>query len=132
MPIQHHLALPAPTQNVTLCLVTATASASASASAQLTACAVPQPASAGVTTSTGVTGDAAGPTPPFAGATLAGLLSGVVVNNDASLSCLETENQLADLGRRTTGSTQPALLVWQSPGDQQYYYVAATLNGYSF
>jgi hypothetical protein len=115
--------LPAPTQNVTLCLVTASASA-----AQLTACPVPQPASAGVTTSTDVSGDAAGPTPPFAGATLAGLLSGIVVTNDATLSCLETENQLADLGRATTGSTQPALLVWQLLGDQQYYYVAATLT----
>ena len=112
----------AATQNVTLCLVTTSA-------AQSTACQAPQPAPAGTTTSTG---DTTEPTPPFAGATVAGLLSGIVVNNDATLDCLETDNQSAELGTTsTTASTTPELLVWELPGDQQYYYVAAALSGAS-
>ena len=112
---------PVVTQNVTLCLVTTSA-------AQDTACVAPQPASAGVTTSTG---DATVPTPPFAGATVAGLLSGIVVNNEPTLSCLETDDQLAELRTSPTVSAPPELLVWQVPGNQEYYYVAAALSGAS-
>ena len=103
-------------QPVTLCLVTMPAEQSAG-------CEAPQPPSVGVTTTTG---DTTGPTPPFPGAIVAGLLSGIVVNDDAALSCLENDNQSAELGPLTTEPTTPELVVWQSPDDQQYDYVLAT------
>jgi hypothetical protein len=66
-----------------------------------------------------------GLTSPFAGATVVGVLSGIAVTNDAALSCLETDNQLA--GRNPSAAdTTPELVVWQVPDDQQYYYVTAT------
>jgi hypothetical protein len=57
---------------------------------------------------------------------VAGLLSGVVVNNDAVLSCLENDNQLPELGPVPVGVTAPKLVVWQLPGDEEYYYVVVT------
>jgi spore germination protein YaaH len=104
------------TQNVTLCLVTR-------ADVQSTGCGAPVPPSAGATPSTA---SATGLTPPFPGATPAGVLSAVTVKNDPALNCLENENQLAERAPVPTGSPRPELVVWQLPDDQQYFYVVAT------
>jgi spore germination protein YaaH len=102
-------------QSVTLCLVSLLPS-------QSTACGAADPATAVPTTSTTVT---PGLTSPFAGATVVGVLSGIAVTNDAALSCLETDNQLA--GRNPSAAdTTPELVVWQVPNVQQYYYIAMT------
>jgi surface antigen len=66
--------------------------------------------------------------PPFPGATVAGLLTGLVVQNDAGLSCLEDVNQSAELGSSSAVSPTPELVVWQWPGNQQYLYVVATMS----
>ena len=107
---------PAATQSVPLCLVETQPSQ--------TACGAPDPASANATTSAVV---APGPTPPFPGATVAGVLIGITVQNDAALSCLETDNQLAGLAP-ATADPAPELIVWQLPNNQQYYYVVTTTS----
>ena len=68
----------------------------------------------------------AGLSPPFAGATVAGVISGLVVQNDAALSCLANANQSAELGVPSAVTTTPELVVWQWPGNPQYDYVVAT------
>jgi hypothetical protein len=56
-----------------------------------------------------------------------GVLSGFVVDNDSTLDCLETDNQLAELEPSSVpGATTPQLVVWQLPDDQQYYYIVTT------
>jgi surface antigen len=62
---------------------------------------------------------------------VAGLISGLVVQNDAALSCLENANQSAELGSSSAISTTPELVVWQWPDNQQYYYVVATMSSSS-
>jgi hypothetical protein len=54
-----------------------------------------------------------------------GVLSGIAVTNDAALSCLETDSQLAELDPATADTT-PKLVVWQVPNDPQYDYVVMT------
>ncbi len=103
-------------QSVTLCVV-------ATPSAPNAGCAAPLPPAAGGTTSTTAS---AGVTPPFPGATVVGLLSGVVVQNDASLSCLAGANQSTELGATSAVTTKPELVVWQWPGNAQYDYVVIT------
>ncbi len=110
---------PAPTaQSVTLCVVATPSLPSASCAAPL------PPADSGVTSTTA----AAGVTPPFPGATVVGLLSGVVVQNDAALSCLASANQSAELGAASAVTTKPELVVWQWPGNAQYDYVVITTS----
>jgi hypothetical protein len=106
---------PSPLPSVPLCLVTMPT--------QSTGCGAPDPLSADATALTAV---APGLTPPFPGATVVGVLSGITVKNDAALSCLETDNQLAELGPSTANATTPELVVWQWPNNQQYYYVMTT------
>ena len=114
---------PVAPQSVNLCLVPLPPNQSAACAAPYPASADPsEPASAYSTASTAV---APGLTPPFPGATVVGVLSGIAVTNDAALSCLETDNQLAGLNP-STADTTPKLVVWQVPNDQQYYYVAMT------
>jgi spore germination protein YaaH len=103
-----------PPQNVTLCLVT-------TALTQSGGCEAPPP----LTATDSSTGDPSDPAPPFPGATVAGVLQGVIVNNDSPLKCLEDENQTSDSGSLST-VTQPELVVWQAPGTDQYFYVVAT------
>ncbi len=97
-----------PAQSVTLC-------ASATPSVPSPGCAAPLPPVAALSTSA-----PAGLIPPFPGATVVGLLTGLVVQNDPALSCLEGDNQLAE-----PVSATPELVVWQWPGNQQYDYVVA-------
>ena len=68
----------------------------------------------------------AGSSPPFQGATVVGLLRGLMVQNDAALSCLASDNQSAEVGASSAVSPTPELVVWQWPGSPQYYYVVAT------
>ena len=114
---------PVALQSVNLCLVPLPPSKSAACAAPYPASSEPsEPASAYSTASTAV---APVLTPPFPGATVVGVLSGIAVTNDAALSCLETDNQLAGVNP-STADTTPKLVVWQVPNDQQYYYVAMT------
>ena len=108
------------TQSVTLCLV-------ATSGTQDAACAALEPASVQTTpsTTTVTTTTTAGLTPPVPGATVVGVLSGFTVQNDAGLSCLQSDNQLAKIVPSSANSS-PDLVVWQLPNDQQYYYVIAS------
>jgi spore germination protein YaaH len=104
----------AASQSVTLCLVTLT-------NPQSSGCGAPQPPlTAGAPPSTG---SPAVLTPPFPGATVAGVLSALTVTNDPSLTCLVNENQLDAQTSVSTGLVTPALVVWQLPDNQQYFYV---------
>jgi spore germination protein YaaH len=102
--------------SVTLCVA-------ATPSVPNAGCADPLPPTAGVSSSTGTT---TGLSPPFAGATVAGVISGLVVQNDSALSCLVSANQSTALGVPSAVSTTPELVVWQWPGNPQYDYVVAT------
>jgi len=108
------------TQSVTLCAV-------ATLATEDSGCAAPDPSSVGATASTATTSTTAAPvlTPPFPGATVVGVLSGLAVGNDAGLSCLATDNQLTEL-ESSSADTTPQLVVWQLPNDQHYYYVVAS------
>jgi spore germination protein YaaH len=107
---------PGGTQSVTLCIV-------ATPSAPNPDCAAPLPPAASIsTTALGAL------IPPFPGATVAGLLTGLVIHNDATLSCLQNANQSAEFGASSAVSTTPELVVWQWPGNQQYDYVVATTS----
>ncbi len=103
------------TQSVTLCVV-------ATPSAPSAGCAAPEPPPATPPT------EQAGVSPPFQGATVVGLIRGLMVQNDAALSCLESDNQSAEVGASSAVSTTPELVVWQWPGSPQYYYVVATTS----
>jgi spore germination protein YaaH len=102
-------------QSVTLCLVPPSPIKS-------TACGAPDPASPEPVTSTTVAPE---PAPPFPGASVVGVLSGITVTNDAALSCLETDDQLTELGPSPVDAT-PELVVWQVLNDLQFYYVVMT------
>jgi hypothetical protein len=108
------------TQSVTLCTVTTSGSQNAG-------CAAPDPSSVQTTPSTTAVPSttAAGVTPPFPGATVVGVLSGFTVQNETGLSCLQSDNQLAEIVP-SSANTTPQLVVWQLPNDQQYYYVVAS------
>jgi spore germination protein YaaH len=100
-------------QAVTLCLVASPTNDGAQ-------CGTTDPSNANAPASPSV---APGLTPPSPGATVVGILSGITVTNDATLSCIETDNQLAELGPSMSDTLPPRLVVWQLPNDQRYYYV---------
>ncbi len=117
-------------QDVTLCAVAMAPTPNAGCAAPLppAASAAPLPPAASVSTSTTAP---AGSVPPFPGATVAGLLTGLVVQNDAGLSCLENVNQSAELGSSSAVSPTPELVVWQWPGNQLYLYVTTSTGSTS-
>jgi spore germination protein YaaH len=116
-------ASPSAPQSVALCLVATPPSSNAG-------CEAPDPDSVDTTTSTTVTTTSTtvptGLSPPFPGATAVGVLGELVVTNDATLSCLETDDQLAQFDSSPSEAATPQLVVWQSPDEPQYYYVVAT------
>lgn len=112
-------------QHVALCLVTTSL-------AQSTGCgttgALPTDGSTSALVPTTSSPSSSGPPPPVPGATVVGVLIGVVVTNQAALSCLENDNQSADLGDLATETITSELLVWKLPAfdNQLYYYVVMT------
>jgi hypothetical protein len=89
-------------------------------------CAAPLPPSTGAATSSTSTTQPMGLSPPFPGATVVGLIAGLLVENVPAIDCLENANQSSQLGVPSAVTTTPELVVWQWPGNLQYDYVVAT------